>query len=104
MLLLLLHTVAVITCGMISPNTTIPSVAPITATRPPPPVKASSRIVSVLFTWINWDDGDGDDIDDDGDDGDGDDILMKKIKVTKTLPRRIEQRRKLPIARIGIIA
>ena len=102
-----------ITCGMISPNTTIPSVAPITATRPPPPVKASSRIVSVLFTWINWDDGDGDDIDDDGDDGDGDDIdddgdgddiLMKKIKVTKTLPRRIEQRRKLPIARIGIIA
>ena len=40
-----------LTCGMISPKTTMPRVAPMTATRPPPPVSASSRIVNVLFTF-----------------------------------------------------
>ena len=41
-----------LTCGMISPKTTMPRVAPMTATRPPPPVSASSRIVNVLFTFV----------------------------------------------------
>lgn len=35
---------------MISPKMTIPRVAPITATIPPPPVRVSSRTVNVLFT------------------------------------------------------
>ena len=59
-------------CGMISPNMTIPRVAPITATTPPPPVRVSRRTVRVLLT--------------------------------RTLPRRIEQSRKFPIPRIGMIA
>ena len=44
-------------------------------------------------------DDDGDDDDDGGIDDDGDDDY-----ITRTLPRRMEQRRKLPIARIGMIA
>ena len=59
-------------CGMISPNMTIPRVAPMTATTPPPPVRVSRRTVRVLLT--------------------------------RTLPRRIEQSRKFPIPRIGMIA
>ena len=51
MMKMMLATLAMLTCGMISPKTTIPRVAPMTATRPPPPVSASSRIVNVLFTF-----------------------------------------------------
>ena len=51
MMKMMLATLAMPTCGMISPKTTIPRVAPMTATRPPPPVSASSRIVNVLFTF-----------------------------------------------------
>ena len=53
------------TCGMISPNTTIPRVAPMTATSPPPPVNVSSKIVKVLFTLVF--EGHADDTDDGGD-------------------------------------
>ena len=58
--------------GMISPKTTIPMVAPMTAKAPPPPVNMSRVTVRVLLT--------------------------------RTFPRRMEQRRKFPNLLIGIMS
>ena len=73
---------------MISPKTTMPKVEAITAIVPPPPVSTSSRIVIVLFTFKRVEE-----------------YITRLYQIlTRTLPSSMEQRRKLPMARIGIIA